>query len=294
MIIYNNENILFSYNIMFECTVCPYKTNNKSNFRKHEKTKKHKRNIAIYMENNENTRECDVKKVICDYCKKGFHPRSISRHINTCKSRNMHSVLDCLNNQYEQELQKMNDELENIKMINKEYTKIIAEYNKKPNITISNTNNTVNINHTSNIGCILQQYNNVPNIEDVARVPLTDVEKDIIDKSGVVSGAIEFMIGRCIKDIHPDRRPFHCTDPARNMYITKHTNKWLKDPKGHIIEKHMKHPVIVYACESMLDISDVNKQCRLIGEISDIQDNFGRKVLNPNKGKVLSKNTITQ
>jgi len=281
---------------MYNCVPCKYKTTNKYHFAKHTKTQKHARNT--------NKQEHIVHpKKKCKYCDKYFDHRSIDRHTVSCKSKEIHNTIKGINDQHEERLEKIIKELEEVKMINKEYAKInkeyvklITEYNKRPHIVINSENNiknnTININHTSNIGGILQQYNNVPNIEDIASTPLTDYEKEIIDSSGVVNGAIEYLINRCVSDIDPEKRPFHCTDPARNMYITKHTDKWFKDPKGQLIEKHMKHPIIIYACESILTVPDLKKQYQIIEEISDIRENYGRKVLNPNKGKVLSKNML--
>lgn len=302
----------------YTCNSCNYTTSNKYNFNSHTKTKKHIRNTSHLASHTDNV-DKDVVYDICVYCNKYKHPKSMQRHIKTCNMKEMYRIKQKIKEKdtYINELQKKSDmlqaktdkleekakkykkEIDNIKKMNQEYIKLLITSMQKPQIinkncvNIDNVNNTVNITHNSNIGDIIQHCTDAPNIEDIVSSPLTDKEKETIDKHGVIYGALEYLLGRCIDNVDIDKRPFHCTDPSRNMYITKHTDKWLRDPRGEIIENHMKRPILNYIFENTIPTTDYDEMCKRFEEIIDIQNNYSRKVLNPNKGKVLAKNNIS-
>ena len=61
----------------FYCNLCDYRTSHLSNFKKHEKTVKHKKNVW------------NKKKMFCPYCDECFFSRTtLWRHKKKCEKKN--------------------------------------------------------------------------------------------------------------------------------------------------------------------------------------------------------------
>ena len=71
----------------YECITCNYKTKDRGNICRHNKTKKHLVNLSN-ISNTENKNKSKIYTNICKYCNRSFsRPDTLSKHINTCKSK---------------------------------------------------------------------------------------------------------------------------------------------------------------------------------------------------------------
>jgi hypothetical protein len=211
---------------IYECYKCNYKTNNKTNFLKHELTRKH----VFATLGKKEIRKLSLK-IICIGCKKEY--KSVSglwKHKKKCKEISITNVQpkniiipsdkELIKIIYEQHilLQNENKELksEMIKQ-NKELLKIIPKIG-------NTTNNKFNINLYLNEHC-----QNAMNLKDfVNSVKLCIEDMLVAGNRGVIYSSKNIIVNN-LKALEEMKRPIHCTDVKRNTMYVKDDGIWDKD-----------------------------------------------------------------
>lgn len=249
----------------YQCCQCEYKTDKKYNYDRH--LSKHEKS------------DLQNSKIECRYCKKLLTRSNISRHEGKCKTK--YSIEFISELKYENRL---------LKNLNTTYLKIINDLIARPTVII---NNNINVTYNSAIGDIVRNCSNSPNIEDLADIPLTKKDIKNVEENCITFACVQFLKDRCIRGVDPKNFSFYCTDPSRNMYITKTNGVWKKDPNGKIIETYMKDPIILYVVRNMLTENNLRRTVRYMKEIKEIVANYQKKVLNSIKYQVVAKNCMT-
>jgi hypothetical protein len=215
----------------YDCSICSYSSNDKSNYNRHLISKKH-----INMIN-------DIKKDnVCDICNKSFITYSgLYKHKKKCqvienKNELANEFRELDNNKQEitidlvLDLIKQNKELQTILIEqNKEHSKQIIELAKNQSITNNTTNNTTN-NSQFNLNFFLNETckdaMNITDFVNSLQVQIADLEKT--GKLGYVEG-ISGIFLRGLKELDYTMRPIHCSDLKREIVYVKDENSWEKD-----------------------------------------------------------------
>lgn len=219
---------------IYKCYKCNYKTNNKTNFLKHELTRKH-----LFSKVESKPRH---SKIQCVGCQKEY--KSVSglwKHKKKCKgdyviniqteNENIPSDNELIKMIYEQQilLQNENKELksEMVKQ-NKELLKIIPQIG-------NTTNNKVNINLYLNEHC-----QNAMNLKDfVNSVKLRIEDMLIAGSQGVICSSKNIIVNN-LKALEEMKRPIHCTDVKRNTMYVKDDGIWDKDIQNEKLKSAIK------------------------------------------------------
>lgn len=242
--------------VNYTCKYCNFITTKNSDWSRHIKTQKHKRNAGT-----------EEKLFKCDCGNTYKHSQSLWNHRKKCNTQGSTDIEDgyltsynedttnkienietknndnYVKNDYMMEFIKQNKELQNIIVEqNKEFKTLISEQNKEfnnklleiaKNQTITNNvqNNIQTINNNIfNLNVFLnEQCKDAVNMEDF----LNSIELSIVDleetgRLGFVSGISKIFIEHIKKmDIH--ERPLHCTDIKREIVYIKDNNSWEKE-----------------------------------------------------------------
>lgn len=235
--------------MQYTCKTCNFITHKNSDWNRHLKTTKHKRNTGV-----------EEKKYYCDCGNVYKHSQSLWNHRKKCTSQ--HKIVcpstsvsnnsapiheqksNDINSEYIMEFIKQNKELQNIIVEqNKEFKTLITEQNKEfnnklleiaknQNQTITNVQNNIqNINNNIfNLNVFLnEQCKEALNMEEF----LNSIELSVMDleetgRLGFVSGISRIFIEHIKKmDIH--ERPLHCTDIKREIVYIKDNDSWEKE-----------------------------------------------------------------
>lgn len=182
----------------YECDKCKYKTNSKTNYDKHLKTKKH-------------SSVKNVTEMVCKTCNQYMNSRvSLWRHSQVCIEKENTEGLRCEIN-----------ELKNIMMDIK---------NNPHPTTITNNNNN---NNNFNVNLFLNEnFTNAHNFMDtINSIMIERGYKDYMKIHGYVSSVCG-MIKDKIDEMPFTQRPIHCIkdeDSNQNILHIRHDNKWKKE-----------------------------------------------------------------
>jgi hypothetical protein len=201
-------------NNRYYCDICDYKCNYKSDFIRHQNTKKHRTKLNIMF-------KCDCNKIY-----------------NTKSSLNRHKRI-CLNNENEDENENkivnyLTNELKNkenmiiqILSQNQDMMKTLME-NKYNNqiFTNSDYNNINSNNKTFNIQFFLNETcKNALNLSEFMEFIELNVEDLCESNIGYVKN-IYTQFSKFYNKLPIEKRPFHCTDVKRKVIYIKENNKW--------------------------------------------------------------------
>ena len=256
----------------FNCEYCNLITDNKKDFKKHELTRKHIKNIKWY-KNGKNFPNLsqELKQYSCSYCGKYYtHASGLCRHKKTCQSKieeeqeQEEDLIQCHENM--ETYQKIeiyeNPEKENIVISiedpsanqiehlasvvidlmkqNQEFKDLIIVQNKqmmemvKEGKVINNHNNTTN---NFNLSVFLNETcKDAMNIKDfVASLQMHLPELEDVGKLGYVEGISRIFL-RGLNELDVCKRPIHCSDLKREIVYVKDQDAWEKDQeKGHMV-----------------------------------------------------------
>lgn len=223
----NETNLSQKIAIKYSCQLCDYYTCNKTDFRKHLLTRKHKNceNETILKQNGTEVSEKSqkiAKKIICDDCGYIFNSRTtLWRHKQKCKD------YCCDNNE--------------LGLTDKEIISALLHQNEKLFKIIENgvnTNNTSNIvnnlnnvgNKTFNLNVFLNETcKDALNISDFVssiKVNLDDLEHT--GRQGYIQGITSIFL-KNLNNLEQHMRPLHCSDSKREVLYIKHNNEWTKE-----------------------------------------------------------------
>jgi hypothetical protein len=223
--------------VFFQCKICDVLCSKKSNFDRHNLTKKHLCSI------NQQKKEQTLYKFTCE-CGKEYKERSgLWRHKKKCIS-NTNEEID---NDLVWNLVKQNQEFKEMMMEQKNYMmeqqKYMMELSKNSNVTIyNNSNNNNTQNNQFNLQFFLNETckdaMNINQFIDSIQIKLEDLE--YTGKNGYVQG-ISNVIVRELKSLDQKDRPLHCSDEKREVIYIKTNDVWEKDINHVGVTRFTKH-----------------------------------------------------
>ena len=216
----------------FHCEICNFKCFKKSDYDRHESTRKHQ--IRTNTNNNEqkNAEKMPIhnKSYPC-HCGKIFkHASSLWNHKQKCQITEA-SIGNNISNDNTVTNQNNSDMVDTMMQLikqNQEFKEIIIELTKKDTTT---NNNTINNNHQKfNLNFFLnntcKDAMNMSEFIENIEVQFEDIEN--IGRNGYVTGMTEMILSR-IKNLDIPKRPVHCTDLKRETMYIKDNNEWERD-----------------------------------------------------------------
>lgn len=218
----------------FYCKNCDYITSNKSDFSRHNLTRKH---LNTYTNLQKNAKPHQIYK--CDCGNNYKHRQSLYNHKKICEviadeyfSDENPIALD--DNEIAKPLESSKIILELIKQ-NQEFKTLILEQNNKmielaknSSIVNNTTNNTMT--HQFNLQFFLnERCKDAVNITDFLNSLKLQVEDfEQTGKLGYVEGISRIFIN-ALKNMDVDKRPIHCTDIKRETLYIKDRDTWEKE-----------------------------------------------------------------
>jgi len=251
---------------IYRCEICSYKTNDKSNFKRHIKSQKHKKkgiittttgktcNLAgkncCQQEKPAKKRLDDVNTYECCYCKKKFTRKyGVKEHEKKCKSKLIYE-----NKKKERKIEKLETEIEEQKQVIKKAEEIVIK--------------TININdritkylemNYSNVPALLPPTNE--QIEEVIEIKNKDEEFCFGKYFIVNTDELVKIIGKIIVGIYKNEENIFSTDISRlSFYIRakelikknkEEMIRWIKDPKGIKLKEVIVDPIIKYMMDEI-------------------------------------------
>jgi hypothetical protein len=227
--------------IIFSCEKCHFVCSKKSNFDKHNVTRKH---LATYDLNNN-----AEKNIYSCQCGKNYsHRQSLYNHKQICKFimneiLDENIVVDSSNNNIINLLIKENSDFKHIiidlvksntdlqKQMVDVCQKIQPASSASSTSTINSHNNTTNShNKTFNLNFFLnEQCKDAMNINDFIKsikIEVSDLER--LGKEGYVEGFSRIILEK-LKEMNIYKRPLHCSDAKRETMYIKDNDVWNKD-----------------------------------------------------------------
>ena len=312
----------------YECKTCNYITSNKTDFKKHEMTAKHK----IRTNTNENSAKI-AKEYICSCSKVFKHASSLWNHKRTCiyediantsldvnetvkeeekKDLNLDMVMELIKNVNNNnntdtimELIKQNQEFKELIV---DQNKTIMELSSRTNSITSNSNNTINNNQKFNLNFFLnntcKDAMNMSEFIENLDVNFNDIE--YIGRNGYVNGMTNMILSR-IKELDVTKRPLHCTDLKRETMYIKDNDEWNKDTPDNtqlrnmvkIVAKHNQYQFPLWR-EKHPSSDDMNSETfefslrmiqNILGDVGEEQIKLDNKVMrNLSKHILVDKN----
>lgn len=227
--------------VRYECKVCNFVTNRKSNYQRHIKTKKHFNNLIskedVNDEKNNNqemimTQKTPKKIFECEECGKLLSKKChLYRHYKTCKKKK--SLIE----NYNQIINKLIDEKDKSK------NKLLAEKDKQIDKlieTLKNTQNGVVYNTTMNNTNYVIQFYNYPNAESMNKIcKMFRLTKDEYVRAALTSDYHDALLEKADNIIikpyknNLDKRPMHTVDMYRKKALYKDDNhsEWTTNPE---------------------------------------------------------------
>ena len=227
----------------FYCECCDYYASQKSHFRKHLATQKHKKNMLPIVTKTLPKKSKSVKKsvkiFVCEHCNKEYKSRKgLWGHKKKCMPVKLE------NNAKVEELEaKLQLVMENQKH-QTEFVKMVAPVMKaigeNGGITSQNNcNNTTNntINNNININVYLNEHcKNALNIEDfVKKILIEDTDYQFALQNGYEKGVTNVLI-KNIGDLDDTERPIHSSDKKRGKFYVKSQGEWKKE-NGEMVDQ---------------------------------------------------------
>ena len=228
----------------FHCYKCDFKSNKKTDYIRHQSTRKHRlshNNIQMEIAETKKTPH-DIR---CCKCNKHYKSKSgLWKHIQKC---NMETVLDLaldekniLENEdksYDQSLKSLiisimkenTDKMDILMNENKELREQVKEL--IPRIGNNNTTNTTNtVNNRFNINVFLNEHcKDAINMSDFINTIQVSLEQmDYTKRHGLADGISKTIIEN-LNRLSIYERPLHCTDVKRETLYIKDNDEWTKE-----------------------------------------------------------------
>ena len=242
-------------NACYFCENCNFKTDNKTDYKRHTSTPKHLNNCNLIINDNKKTEknaryvcscgnEYKYQSGLCAHKKKCYQNKKEKEKEKNEENENIMCESSC--NLITPEL------ILNIVQQNQEFKEIIIEQNKQNQelqkqmleVYKNGTNNTTNShNKTFNLQLFLNETckdaMNIMDFVDSIKIQLADIES--IGELGYVNGMSKLII-KNLKALDENMRPVHCNDPKRESMYVKDANVWEKeDSDNKKIKKAIKY-----------------------------------------------------
>jgi hypothetical protein len=208
----------------YECLLCDFITYNKTNFKKHLDTEKHKKNEILINANNLLQKNVNF---ICECGKSYKHKPSLYKHKKICNYSNKLYVNEENINYKEiiNELMNQNKIFQNT--IIEQNKKIIELAEKPTNINNITTNNTTNQNLNVNL-FLNEKCKDAISIDDfVKQIQISLNDLLFIKDKGIIKG-IANIITNNLNELPLDKRPIWCSDKKRKKIFIKE-EEWCED-----------------------------------------------------------------
>lgn len=233
------------------CSCCDYYASQKSHFRKHLTTQKHKKkaspNVTKTSPKSLKSVKKSVKIFVCEHCDKEYKSRNgLWRHKKKCmsvKSQNNAKVEELeaklqlvMETQIKQNTQLFKKQGQFMEMV----APVIKHIGENGGISSQNNcNNTTNntINNNININLYLNEHcKNALNIEDfVKKIQLSLEDYNFALENGYAKGVTNVLI-KNIEDLDETQRPIHSSDKKRGKFYVKSHGEWKKE-NGEMVDK---------------------------------------------------------
>lgn len=225
----DNEKVAEKSPIFYVCNRCDYKCSKRSDWNKHQLTRKHK------MDNMDNEKSPKVaKKFLCSCGKEYKYASGLCKHKKKCNVvtftldnnsdiENEVSACSMSKDELINKLLKDNEEMRNIM---KDQCDTMKEMIPKLGNT---TNNKFNLNLFLNEQC--KDALNINDFIESLTIQIEDLEKT--KDCGLIEGISSVFVNG-LKQLDMYKRPIHCTDIKRETLYIKDANAWEKDDKTKI------------------------------------------------------------
>jgi hypothetical protein len=249
-------------NAFYFCENCDFKTNNKTDYNRHNLTPKHINNKFLINNNNEKTPQTTI--FICSCGKEYKYQSGLCAHKKKCLSNNTQLVNEKGgetkiedSNFYNEITPEM---ILSIIQQNQEFKSLLVEQNKQNQelqkqmleVCKNGINNTTNSNNLTNNNSHNKTFNlqvflnetckdamNIMDFVDSIKIQLSDIES--IGELGYINGMSKLII-KHLNALDENMRPIHCSDPKRETLYVKDQNVWGKeDPDNKKIKKAIKY-----------------------------------------------------
>lgn len=199
----------------FNCNICNYNTQKKSNYDRHLLSSKHKINI-------ESSDNINNSKYKCSSCNKIYNnSNSLWKH-NSRTHQNIDNEDD--------KISKLTNLVVHVVEQNTYLSQQICQLAKDSNNTNINSHNNTTNNNRFNINVYLNETcGNAMNMNDFIdsiKVGIEDLEET--SRLGFVDGISRIIINNLNKIERPDR-PIHCSDSKRMTFYIKNEDTWNKN-----------------------------------------------------------------
>ncbi len=217
----NNLEAKISHN--YECKICDYSTNKKSNYNKHCESIKHKNGQKSTFSNNLEAK-ISQKILVCENCEKIFKERTgLWRHKKKCSNMYIDGINIKDKDALVFHLLKQNGELQS-KLIELSSVNNITTNNSHNTTTMNSHNKSFNLQFFLNETC--KDAMNISDFVSSIKVSLEDLENT--GRRGYVEGISNIIIKR-LNELEEHFRPIHCSDTKREVFYIKDNNEWQKE-----------------------------------------------------------------
>ena len=229
---------------IFKCETCDYICSRKSEFTRHENTRKHMK--ANNNANNANkkitkiTKTNELNNILCEKCNNKFkHLSSLSRHRKKC-NKDKSEIISLNDN--ENTKNNKNELIDTLIKENSDFKNLILEVVKSnqnlqqqmseicKSSSVINSHNTNSHNKTFNLQFFLnEECKDAMNLTDfINSVTLSLNDLENMGSSGYVNG-ISSIIIKELRGLDITKRPVHCSDAKRETLYIKDEDKWEKE-----------------------------------------------------------------
>ena len=225
------------------CEKCDYKTSKKSDYNKHNLTRKHIQLTNVNIELTE-----FVVLHTCSTCNKTYRSRvGLWKHNKTCVNilqayteeekeddTPSENIVIYKYEKNENDMNQLTNLVIEVVKNNSEFQKQMFDMCKNMQSTIisnSNCNNTNTINNNNfNLQVFLNEYckdaMNISEFVDSFDLELADLEN--VGRVGYIEGISNIIINK-IKDMEVNKRPIHCSDLKREVIYIKDDDVWERE-----------------------------------------------------------------
>ena len=235
---------------MFNCKSCNYETDNKYNYDRHLKTKRHLK-ILNFGPSVVHQLSINCPSIYdCKICNKSFSTQSsLSKHHKKCIYSKINELTSQLENKEKDNEEKDNQlkliketndklmvkvqecyeqEIRELKESNKELNRQLHSVKDKQLNILQNNLKPINNNNTQ---IIINNYPNAPNIGFPDNIQIDESLKEYVQLGGI-KGLGKFISDHWAKDIKPVDRSIWMVDPSRNKFLLRCKNAWVVDIDG--------------------------------------------------------------
>jgi len=208
-----------NYATKYNCEKCAFICCKKSDWLRHNATRKHK---ILINPNYLGAADCELKHFSCIICSKVYkHASTLSAHKKSCKGINENSE-NILIAEYD-----MKSLILDLVKSNSDLQKQMIEVCKNSNNTINNNNSH---NKTFNMQVFLnEKCKDAMNIMDfVSSMTLQLSDLEDVGELGYVEGISKIII-RKLNEMDVYKRPIHCSDYKREVMYVRDDNIWEKE-----------------------------------------------------------------